>query len=120
MCYIGFFFFFFQAEDGIRDWSVTGVQTCALPIYDEILKTNPNDEKALVYQSQMQISKGDVNNATQTLQTVIKNAPKNSEAHYALGVAFEKLGNLENAESEWREALRLRPNLLDAQRALAN
>src|SRR5438093_11584373 len=26
------FVFFFQAEDGIRDWSVTGVQTCALPI----------------------------------------------------------------------------------------
>src|SRR5437016_8022614 len=26
-------FFFFQAEDGIRDWSVTGVQTCALPIW---------------------------------------------------------------------------------------
>src|SRR5438034_5509651 len=29
-CY--FFFFFFQAEDGIRDHCVTGVQTCALPI----------------------------------------------------------------------------------------
>src|SRR5215467_6711735 len=27
-----FFFFFFQAEDGIRDYKVTGVQTCALPI----------------------------------------------------------------------------------------
>src|SRR5438094_7479162 len=27
-----FFFFFFQAEDGIRDRTVTGVQTCALPI----------------------------------------------------------------------------------------
>src|SRR5260370_29751327 len=27
-------FFFFQAEDGIRDSSVTGVQTCALPISD--------------------------------------------------------------------------------------
>src|SRR5436189_464137 len=27
-----FFFFFFQAEDGIRDTSVTGVKTCALPI----------------------------------------------------------------------------------------
>src|SRR2546427_10992050 len=26
-------FFFFQAEDGIRDLTVTGVQTCALPIY---------------------------------------------------------------------------------------
>src|SRR2546430_3782351 len=27
-------FFFFQAEDGIRDLTVTGVQTCALPIYE--------------------------------------------------------------------------------------
>src|SRR5690606_39665408 len=27
------FYFFFQAEDGIRDFHVTGVQTCALPIY---------------------------------------------------------------------------------------
>src|SRR5258707_9879024 len=29
------FFFFFQAEDGIRDIGVTGVQTCALPIYED-------------------------------------------------------------------------------------
>src|SRR5205823_7739419 len=29
----GYSFFFFQAEDGIRDKLVTGVQTCALPIY---------------------------------------------------------------------------------------
>src|SRR5205823_9516034 len=32
-------FFFFQAEDGIRDKLVTGVQTCALPIFD--LVRNP-------------------------------------------------------------------------------
>src|SRR5690554_776161 len=31
-----FYFFFFQAEDGIRDADVTGVQTCALPILREI------------------------------------------------------------------------------------
>src|SRR2546429_3224496 len=36
MC-IDFFFFFFQAEDGIRDVAVTGVQTCALPICLDIL-----------------------------------------------------------------------------------
>src|SRR5205085_8867360 len=30
------FFFFFQAEDGIRDLTVTGVQTCALPIFVQI------------------------------------------------------------------------------------
>src|SRR5256885_5067309 len=29
-------FFFFQAEDGIRDYKVTGVQTCALPISQEV------------------------------------------------------------------------------------
>src|SRR5437762_13549468 len=33
MTSLSFFFFFFQAEDGIRDTSVTGVQTCALPIW---------------------------------------------------------------------------------------
>src|SRR2546430_4116714 len=32
VCSISFFCFFFQAEDGIRDLTVTGVQTCALPI----------------------------------------------------------------------------------------
>src|SRR5256886_5967176 len=30
------FFFFFQAEDGIRDLTVTGVQTCALPIFAQM------------------------------------------------------------------------------------
>src|SRR5438874_6800296 len=33
LSYYILFFFFFQAEDGIRDLYVTGVQTCALPIY---------------------------------------------------------------------------------------
>src|SRR6266853_3529668 len=41
MYFVDLFFFFFQAEDGIRDLTVTGVQTCALPIYpglDRILR----------------------------------------------------------------------------------
>src|SRR2546430_6810190 len=33
-----YFFFFFQAEDGIRDLTVTGVQTCALPISPNALQ----------------------------------------------------------------------------------
>src|SRR3712207_8903443 len=32
------FIFFFQAEDGIRDIGVTGVQTCALPIFTDLLE----------------------------------------------------------------------------------
>src|SRR6266446_6789613 len=38
-----FFFFFFQAEDGIRDYKVTGVQTCALPILHGSRKFQPLD-----------------------------------------------------------------------------
>src|SRR6266478_10130195 len=34
------FFFFFQAEDGIRDLTVTGVQTCALPIFVGVIGPN--------------------------------------------------------------------------------
>ena len=36
--------FFLQAEDGIRDTSVTGVQTCALPIY-QVKKRRPSLSK---------------------------------------------------------------------------
>src|SRR2546422_8113529 len=35
------FIFFFQAEDGIRDVAVTGVQTCALPIYAAVRRHRP-------------------------------------------------------------------------------
>src|SRR5699024_11623179 len=38
-------YLFFQAEDGIRDRNVTGVQTCALPIY-----SHPRDELNRVYE----------------------------------------------------------------------
>src|SRR5438309_8673086 len=41
------FFFFFQAEDGIRDGTVTGVQTCALPIFAVMTAVN-TDEPAPV------------------------------------------------------------------------
>jgi tetratricopeptide (TPR) repeat protein len=85
----------------------------------EILKSNPNDNDALVYRGQMQISNGHPNDALATLETVIKNDPDNSEAHYVLGVGFQKLGNVERAQSEWQTALHLRPDLLDAVRALA-
>src|SRR5256886_7160952 len=40
------FFFFFQAEDGIRDLTVTGVQTCALPISQLYPQTARRGESA--------------------------------------------------------------------------
>src|SRR5437879_11665908 len=44
--------FFFQAEDGIRDTSVTGVQTCALPISEDLARirlAHKDDKAALPY-----------------------------------------------------------------------
>src|SRR5689334_23529696 len=41
-----FFFFFFQAEDGIRDGTVTGVQTCALPISYGWARERPRDRRS--------------------------------------------------------------------------
>src|SRR5207245_5368386 len=37
--------FFFQAEDGIRDATVTGVQTCALPIYPAKVRAHGGDRR---------------------------------------------------------------------------
>src|SRR2546429_2435059 len=46
--YLGFMlFFFFQAEDGIRDVAVTGVQTCALPILNDGRMPNWNGPRQL-------------------------------------------------------------------------
>src|SRR5690606_40144401 len=42
-----FYFFFFQAEDGIRDFHVTGVQTCALPIYKAYTNGQYDPDKSL-------------------------------------------------------------------------
>src|SRR5205807_4928475 len=41
VCVFCVFFFFFQAEDGIRDYKVTGVQTCALPIWRRARSSEP-------------------------------------------------------------------------------
>src|SRR2546427_10613780 len=50
-----FLFFFFQAEDGIRDLTVTGVQTCALPIYIAEVY-DPFDYKELHHMEGLQLA----------------------------------------------------------------
>src|SRR5260221_8020606 len=42
------FFFFFQAEDGIRDHCVTGVQTCALPIFNDAFGKEEDLAKGII------------------------------------------------------------------------
>src|SRR5256885_699302 len=60
--------FFFQAEDGIRDYKVTGVQTCALPIflYGEILARAAPSDRAPGYRRGLALSRS--NGAHQELR----------------------------------------------------
>src|SRR5689334_24203712 len=56
VCLVWFvFFFFFQAEDGIRDGTVTGVQTCALPISWRGIATPDILRGAVVEQRQLPV-----------------------------------------------------------------
>src|SRR5437879_9160757 len=64
-----YFFFFFQAEDGIRDTSVTGVQTCALPI------------------------SGDSGHAAQEYRACLELDPRNSGCHQAQGSLLLAVGD---------------------------
>src|SRR5256885_3271047 len=47
--YAHLLFFFFQAEDGIRDYKVTGVQTCALPISSRDPNNNNKESPSAVW-----------------------------------------------------------------------
>jgi len=62
---------------------------------------------------------GKASDAAATLQAVLKDNPDNPVAHYQLGLAFDQMGNTQRAEPEWRDAVRLRPDLVEAHRALA-
>jgi len=91
----------------------------ATKLDNEILKANPHDVEGLVYKAQVQLRRNDANGAVDSLQSALLNDPDNATAHYQLGLAFAQQHNDARAESEWREAVRLRPDLADALRALA-
>jgi len=91
----------------------------ATALNEEILKANTSDNDALICRGQIQIREGRSNDAVQTLQSITSADPDNAGAHYYLGLAFNALGKLEQAESEWQNAVRLRPDLAEAEHALA-
>src|SRR5437763_13884072 len=84
MGFVCFFFFFFQAEDGIRDTSVTGVQTCALPI-------SPDDAAKGVKQTIIDVDAG----VTTALDDIIK-------TWYGVGSEERRVGK-ESRSREWKD-----------------
>src|SRR2546423_2041814 len=73
-------FFFFQAEDGIRDKLVTGVQTCALPI-----SRLPMGASLLAL--------GRKAEAVRELQRAVRLMPQHPQAHLQLAKAYEAWEN---------------------------
>ena len=91
----------------------------ATKLDNEILKANSHDVDGLVFKAQVQLRRNDASGAIDSLQSALRNEPDNGVAHYQLGNAFAQQHNEGRAVSEWREAVRVRPDLTDAQRALA-
>jgi tetratricopeptide (TPR) repeat protein len=91
----------------------------ATKLDDEILKGNAKDIEALVYKGELQLRRNDANGALDSLQSALRYDPENAVAHYQLGLAYAQQHSEGRAESEWREAVRIRPDLTDAQRSLA-
>jgi tetratricopeptide (TPR) repeat protein len=91
----------------------------ASKLNNELLKANPHDVDALVYKAQMQLRQNDAGGAIDSLQSALHDDPNNAVAHFHLGRAFALQHDERRAESEWREAVRLQPDLTDAQRSLA-
>jgi cellulose synthase operon protein C len=87
---------------------------------NEILKSAATDVDALVYKGQIELRRKNTAAAIDALQQALHNDSGNAIAHYQLGLAFDQQHDIARAESEWREAVRLRPDLTDAQRALAS
>jgi cellulose synthase operon protein C len=91
----------------------------AAKLNDPILKASPRDVDALVYRGQIQLRQNNAGGAVDSLQEALRNDPNNAVAHYQLGIAFDQQHADDRAEAEWHEAVRLKPDLTDAQQALA-
>jgi tetratricopeptide (TPR) repeat protein len=91
----------------------------ATKLDDQILKGKPNDVPGRMIQGRLQAIKGDFPAAVVTLRGVVKDSAAherpeqiqtNAQAHYLLGQALVRTGNLSEAKSEFQEAIKLLPD----------
>src|SRR5438270_503768 len=101
-------FFFFQAEDGIRDLTVTGVQTCALPICRggealaasrRAIALDPRMVEAHTNLAAVLMDRDEFDEAEQTLLTTTRLAPAQPQVLCNLAELYRRQGR-------WDEALR--------------
>src|SRR3712207_7102162 len=103
-----FVFFFFQAEDGIRDIGVTGVQTCALPIS----AAAHNDVGLLRAESQ------DFKGAAEQFRLAERWNPRLEGVNFNLGLAAYKAELFKDAVAPLERELAARPSNMQARQLL--
>lgn len=91
----------------------------ATKLNSEILKSTPHDVESLVYKGEIQLRQNNAAGAVESLQAALKNDPNSAVAHYQLGMAYSQQRDLRHAETEWREAVRIKPEMTEAQRLIA-
>lgn len=85
----------------------------------QVLHESAADVEAVILKGRILTLQGHVDDAVLTLQSALKTQPDNPALHYFLGAAYNQAGKTDLAEGEWRRAVQLRPQALDAQEALA-
>jgi len=91
----------------------------ASKVTDTLLKNTPSDPGALTLQGEILIRQGKATDAVHVLEQVVKNSPDNAAAHFHLGMAYAATQNMGQAESEWRQASKLQPGMVEPLRTLA-
>ena len=85
----------------------------------QILAQGGTGAENMVLKGEILERRGKSDAAVSLFRNAVNDDPENALAHYALGSALNETGDPASAENEWRQAARLRPSMLEAQRALA-
>jgi tetratricopeptide (TPR) repeat protein len=91
----------------------------AKALNDGLLNKIRQDPEATILNGQIQLLQHKPDDALATLQSAVKMSPDNAVGHYQLGLALDQKGIAQQAEQEWREAVRIRPTYVEAWVALA-
>lgn len=78
-----------------------------------IIKNSPNDEmilKSQILLGNIYVDREDYEKALKEFENVLEKYPNSADAHYGIGVIYEKQGNLVKARAEWRQTLKIQVN----------
>ena len=87
-----------------------------------VIKNSEDDnlvEKSRLMLANIYLEEENITDAMKEFEEVLKNNPNSDDAHYGIGVIYEKQGNLIKARSEWRNALKIRANHANALKKLS-